>query len=62
MPAIRPTIRLLPFVLAALVLPGCGGSSTIAPTTPTADEVRETEKALEAAAAAEKPAAQPAQR
>lgn len=60
--AIRPTLCVLPFVLAALWLPGCSGPAEITPAKPSADEVRETEQALEAAAAAEKPAAQPAQR
>jgi hypothetical protein len=44
-------------LLAALVLAGCGGPTAIAPATPTAEEIRESERALEAAAAAENPAA-----
>jgi len=46
--------------LAALVLAGCGGPAEITPTLPTADEIRATEQALEAAAAAERPATAPA--
>jgi hypothetical protein len=45
-------------LLAALVLAGCGGPTTIAPATPTAEEIRESERALEAAAAAENRAAE----
>jgi hypothetical protein len=45
-------------LLAALVLAGCGGPTAIAPATPTAEEIRESERALEAAAAAENPAAE----
>ena len=45
-------------LLAALVLAGCGSPTTIAPATPTAEEIRESERALEAAAAAENPAAE----
>jgi outer membrane murein-binding lipoprotein Lpp len=41
-------------VLAALVLAGCGGPATIEPAAPSAEEIRESERALEAAAAAEK--------
>lgn len=46
-------------VVAVLVLAGCGGPAEIAPAKPSAEEVRETQQALEAAAAAEKPAAKP---
>jgi hypothetical protein len=49
-------------MLAALVLAGCGGPATIEPVAPSADEIRESERALEAAAAAEKPASPPAER
>jgi hypothetical protein len=45
-------------VLVALVLAGCGGPTAIAPATPTAEEIRESERALEAAAAAENRAAE----
>jgi hypothetical protein len=45
-------------LLAALVLAGCGGPTAIAPATPTAEEIRESERALEAAAAAENRAAE----
>jgi hypothetical protein len=45
-------------VLAALVLAGCGGSTTIAPANPSAEDVRESDRALEAAVAAENPAAE----
>ena len=60
MPASRQPRRTSVFtpatVLTALVLAGCGGQAEIIPAKPSADEARETEKALEAAAAAEKPA------
>ena len=66
MPANCPAPRLvgvaLATVLAALVLAGCGGTATIEPAAPSADEIRESERALEAAAAAEKPASPPAER
>ena len=45
-------------LLAALVLAGCGGPTTIIPATPTAEEIRESERALEAAAGAENRAAE----
>lgn len=41
-------------VLAALVLAGCNGPATIEPAAPSAEEIRASEQALEAAAAAEK--------
>lgn len=60
MPSSRQPRRTVVFApattLAALVLAGCGGKAEITPAKPSADEVRETEKALQAAAAAEKPA------
>ena len=46
-------------MLAALVLAGCGGTTTIAPATPSAEEIRESEQALEAAAVAEGRPAEP---
>jgi hypothetical protein len=62
MPANCPAPRLVVYgaatLLAALVLAGCGGPATIEPAAPTADEIRESERALEAAAAAENPAAE----
>ena len=57
-PDCRRTVAAPATVLAALVLAGCGGPTTIAPASPTAEEIRETERALEAAAAAENPAAE----
>ena len=60
MPATCPAPRLVvsaaATLLAALVLAGCGGPAEIAPATPSAEEIRESERALDAAAAAEKPA------
>ena len=66
MPATCPAPRLVvsaaATLLAALVLAGCGGPATIEPAAPSAEEIRESERALEAAAAAEKPASPPAER
>ena len=60
MPASRQPRRTPVFipatVLATLVLAGCGGKAEITPAKPSADEARETQQALDAAAAAEKPA------
>jgi hypothetical protein len=51
-PLLTPLLAALS--LAAIVLAGCGGPAEIAPATPSAEEIRESERALEAAAAAEK--------
>lgn len=50
----RHVSALAPLV-ASLVLAGCGGPGTPVPATPSPEEIRESERALEAAAAAEKP-------
>lgn len=66
MPANCPVPRLqvspLAAVLVTLVLAGCGGPATIEPTAPSPEEIRESERALEAAAAAEKLPSPPAGR
>jgi len=61
-PAPRLVVSALATVLATLVLAGCGGPATIEPAAPSAEEIRESERALEAAAAAERPPSPPAGR
>lgn len=48
-------VSALATLVASLVLAGCGGPAAPVPAPPSPAEIRETERALEAAAAAEKP-------
>jgi outer membrane murein-binding lipoprotein Lpp len=61
-PACRWLVAAPATLLAALVLAGCSGPAEIAPAAPSAEEIRASERALEAAAAAEKSLPEPADR